>query len=134
MLVGGPSVSYFKALADNERNSLVFSCYQASGSLGARVQSGERTFTFRKGKSQEIVDVKMTVHKLEISAHSDRRQLMSFVGNCDPRPRKVIVNHGENSRCLDLASSLHRQYRIETAVPRNMESLQIGRASCRERV
>lgn len=125
MLVGGPSVSYFKALAGNERNSLVFSCYQASGSLGARVQSGEKTFTFRSGKTQEIVDVKMTVHKLEISAHSDRRQLMNFVGNCDPRPRKIIVNHGENSRCLDLASSLHRQYRVETVVPRNMEAIRI---------
>jgi len=125
MLVGGPSVEYFKALAASERNSLVFSCYQASGSLGSRVQKGERTFTFRKGKGQEIVDVKMEVHKLEISAHSDRRQLMNFVGNCDPRPRKIIVNHGENSRCLDLASSLHRQYRIETVVPRNMEALRI---------
>ncbi len=125
MLVGGPSVEYFKNLAGNERNSLVFSCYQASGSLGSRVQKGERTFTFRKGKSQEIVDVKMEVHKLEISAHSDRRQLMNFVGNCEPRPRKVIINHGENSRCLDLASSIHRQYRIETVVPRNMEALRI---------
>lgn len=125
MLVGGPSVEYFKNLAGNERNCLVFSCYQASGSLGSRVQRGERTFTFRKGKSQEIVDVKMTIHKLEISAHSDRRQLMSFVGNCVPRPRKIIVNHGENSRCLDLASSLHRQYHVETVVPRNMESIRI---------
>ncbi len=27
---------------------------------------------------------------------------------------KIIINHGELSRCIDLASSLHRTQRIET--------------------
>lgn len=125
MMVGGPSVEYFKALAGSERNSLVFSCYQASGSLGNRIKSGEKEFTFREGKSHEMVSVKMEVHKLEISAHSDRRQLMSFVHKADPKPKKVIVNHGENSRCLDLASSIHKQNRIETNAPRNLETIRL---------
>jgi len=125
MMVGGPSVEYFKALAGSERNSLVFSCYQASGSLGNRIQNGEKEFNFRAGKTNEMVAVKMEVHKLEISAHSDRRQLMSFVHKSDPRPKKVIVNHGENSRCLDLASSIHKQNKIETNAPRNLETIRL---------
>jgi predicted metal-dependent RNase len=50
---------------------------------------------------------------------------MNFVYKCEPRPKKVIVNHGENSRCLDLASSLHKQYRIETSAPRDLEAVRI---------
>ncbi len=125
MLVGGPSVEYLRALADNPKNSLIFSCYQGEGSLGQRIQRGEKEILFKEGQKQEMCLIKLEVHKLEITGHSDRRQLMNFVMKCSPRPKKVIVNHGENSRCLDLASSVHKMLRIETAAPRNLESVRI---------
>jgi len=125
MLVGGPSVQYFRALADNPKNTLVFSSYQAEGSMGARVQRGEKEFMFRNGQQTEMVKVNMEVFKLEISGHSDRKELMNFVGRCNPRPKKIIVNHGENSRCLNLASSIHNQFKIETVAPRNLDAIRI---------
>ncbi len=125
MLVGGPSVQYFKALAGNERNSLIFTSYQAEGSLGSRVQRGEREFVFRNGSQNEVVSVKMEVVKLEITGHSDRKELMNFVARCNPRPKKVLINHGENSRALNFASSIHNQYKIETIAPRNLDALRI---------
>jgi KH/beta-lactamase-domain protein len=125
MLVGGPSVEYLRHMADNPKNSLVFSCYQGEGSLGQRIQRGEKEVGFKEGQKQEIVEIKMEVHKLEITNHSDRRELMNFVQKCNPRPKKVIVDHGENSRCLDLASSLHKQLRIETSAPRNLEAVRL---------
>jgi predicted metal-dependent RNase len=125
MLVGGPSVEYLKALADNPNNSLIFSSYQGEGSLGRRIHNGEREIIFKKGAKQEICQIKMDVHKLEISDHSDRKELMNFVGRCNPRPKKIVLNHGENSRCLDLASSLHKTYRLETTAPRNLEAVRV---------
>ncbi|MBD3310444.1 beta-CASP ribonuclease aCPSF1 [Candidatus Woesearchaeota archaeon] len=125
MLVGGPSVEYLKHLGDNPKNSLIFTCYQGEGSLGKRIQRGEREFAFKKGATQEILQLKIEVSRIEITAHSDRKQLMNFVYRCNPKPKKVIVNHGENSRCLDLASSLHKQNRIETVSPRNLEAIRI---------
>ncbi|MFH1063724.1 MAG: beta-CASP ribonuclease aCPSF1 [Candidatus Woesearchaeota archaeon] len=127
MLVGGPSVEYLKALADNPHNALVFSCYQPEGSLGKRIREGEKDIVMRVDSTgkPEVLNIKMEVHKIEITGHSDRRELMNFVSKCQPRPKKVIINHGENSRCLDLASSIHRQFRIETVAPRNLESVRI---------
>lgn len=125
MLVGGPSVEYLRNLADNPKHSLVFSCYQGEGSLGRRIKNGEREIIFKNGSKQEICKINMEVHKIEISNHSDRRQLMAFVQKCSPKPRKVIVNHGEDSRCLDLASSIHKQMRIETIAPRNLETIRL---------
>lgn len=125
MLVGGPSVEYFKNLASSDRNSMVFSCFQAEGSLGKRIQQGEKQFTFREGKDHEMVEVNMEIFKLEISGHSDRRQLMSFVHKCEPKPRKIILNHGESSRMIDLASSIHKMNHIETVCPRNLEVVRI---------
>jgi len=125
MLVGGPSMEYLRHLADNPKNSLVFSCYQGEGSLGRRIQNGAKEIIFRNGTKQETSEIKMEVHKIEITNHSDRRQLMNFIHRCDPRPKKVIVNHGESSRCLDLASSIHKQYRVETCAPRDLEAVRI---------
>ncbi len=124
MLVGGPSVQYLKQLADNPKNSLLFVCYQGEGSLGRRIQRGEKEMSV--DGSKEITQVKMEVDTLEgFTGHSGRKQLLNFVYRCDPKPKKVIVNHGESSRCLDLASSIHKLNRIETSAPRNLEAIRL---------
>jgi len=124
MLVGGPSVQYLKQLADNPRNTLLFVCYQGEGSLGRRIQRGEKEMSI--DGSKEITQVKMEVNTIEgFTGHSGRKQLLNFVYRCDPKPKKVIVNHGESSRCLDLASSIHKLNRIETSAPRNLEAIRL---------
>ena len=120
-------MEYLKNLAENPRNTLIFSCYQGPGSLGRRIREGEREITLSVDKTgrPEVLKINMDVQKLEITDHSDREQLMNFVKQCDPRPRKVLINHGEATRSLDLASSIHRQFRIETLVPRNLEAVRL---------
>ena len=127
MLTGGPSVEYLKHLAVNPKNSLVFVSYQGEGSLGRRIQRGEREINFPgSGGRQEMMKVNMEIHTIEgFSGHSNRQQLLSFVNRCSPRPKKVLVNHGENSRCLDLASSIHKMFRIETVAPRNLDAVRL---------
>jgi len=125
MLTGGPSVEYLKGLAEDKRHSLIFSCYQPPGSLGYRIRAGEVEVPFRGNGKTQILNIKMEIHKVEITGHSDRRQLMNYTKRCNPSPRKVITNHGESSRCLDLASSIHKQNRIETVAPKNLETVRI---------
>ncbi|MAE42416.1 beta-CASP ribonuclease aCPSF1 [Candidatus Woesearchaeota archaeon] len=126
MLTGGPSVEYLKHLADNPKNSMVFVNYQGEGSLGRRIQRGEREYTVSNSGNSGMVQIKLEVHTVEgFSGHSSRQQLMNFIKNCEPRPKKVIINHGDSSRCLDLASSIHKAFRVETLAPRNLECLRI---------
>lgn len=122
MLVGGASIEYFKNLASSEKNLIVFGCYQAIGSLGRQVQEGAREF-FVDG---EKVVVKMQVETISgFSAHSGRNELLQYISRMTPRPKKIIINHGELTRSLDLASSLYKLNRIETSVPRNLETLRL---------
>jgi uncharacterized protein len=125
MLAGGPSVEYLKNLCTDKKHSLIFSCYQPPGSMGHRIREGETEIVTRENGKQQVMKINMNVHKVEITNHSDRKQLMNYVKRCHPNPRKVIVMHGESSRCLDLASSLHKQYRIETTAPKNLETIRI---------
>ena len=122
MLTGGPSVQYFKQLADNQRNSVVFVNYQGEGTLGRKIQSGEKEANI----DGENIKVKIEVNTLEgLSGHCDRNELMEFIQKVTPRPRKVLVVHGEQTRALDLASSIHKQFKIETIAPKNLEVVRL---------
>ncbi len=123
MLVGGASVEYFKHFASNLKNAIVFVCYQGVGSLGRLVQEGAKEY---KTEAGEKIEINLEVHKLDgFSAHAGRTELLNFIRNSRPRPRRVIINHGEASKCLDLASTIYKNEHIETNVPRNLETLRL---------
>jgi len=126
MLVGGASVEYFREFAGNKNNSIIFVCYQGVGSLGRQVQDGlKETKMIIEGK-EEVVKINMEVHTINgFSAHAGRNELLSFFNNIRPKPKRIIVNHGEVSKCLDLASALYKLNRVETNVPRALETLRL---------
>jgi uncharacterized protein len=126
MLVGGASVEYFKNLADSPNNLIVFGCYQAPSSLGRQVQEGNKVVTLDKEYGGDTIEVKMQVETLNgLSAHSGRNELVQYVNRMTPKPKKIIINHGEQSKSLDLASTLYRLNRVETIVPRNLETIRL---------
>jgi len=123
MLVGGASVEYFKHFAGNSRNSLVFVCYQGVGSLGRQVQEGLKEYKTDQGES---ISINFEAHTITgFSAHAGRTELLNFIKNCKPKPKRVIINHGEVSKSLDLASAIYKIEHIETNVPRNLETLRL---------
>ena len=127
MLVGGASVEYLKEFASNPKNSLVFVCYQGRGSLGGQIQAGIRETKMEVNGKEEIVKIKLEVHDTikGLTAHAGRNEIMSFFKKLSPRPKRIIINHGEVSKSLDLASSLFKVTRIETNVPRLLETLRL---------
>ncbi len=126
MMSGGPVMEYFRAWAPEEKNGLLFVGYQAEGTFGKRLQRGLSEATFLDGSRQASVPVKLEIATIEgFSGHSDRVQLMNYVGSLDPRPQRIILNHGEESKILDLASSLHKRYNVESRAPFNLEAIRV---------
>ena len=120
MLNGGPVFDYLNNLAADERNALVFVGYQADGTLGRRIQKGWREVPL--GRRDSIV-INLEVITVDgFSGHSDRRQLMNYVGHVSPHPEKIFCIHGDEKSTLDLASSIYKRYRIETHAPMNLET------------
>jgi KH/beta-lactamase-domain protein len=124
MLNGGPVMEYFRALAGDEKNTLVFVGYQAEGTLGRRIQKGWKEVPFTVDGRREVVKVNMRVETVDgFSGHSDRRQLINYIKALSDKPEKVITVHGEESKCIDLASSIYKTYKIETRAPMNLETI-----------
>jgi uncharacterized protein len=126
MMSGGPVMEYFRAWASNEKNGLLFVGYQAEGTFGRRLQRGTPEASFLDGARQTSIAVKLQMATIEgFSGHSDRIQLMNFVASLDPRPQKVLLNHGEESKTLDLCSALHKRFGLESRAPFNLESVRV---------
>ncbi len=126
MLVGGASFEYFKELASEKKNCIIFTSYQSSGSLGREVKEGLKEFTASFDGEERIVPIKLEVVSVEgLSGHSDRNQLISFVSNLKPFPKKIILQHGEANKLKDLSSSLHKLFKVETIIPRQLEAIRI---------
>ena len=125
MLIGGPSVQYLRRLAEDKNNSLIFVSYQVNGTLGSRVQRGFREiqYTNEKGRTQ-LIRLNLNVFTLEgFSGHSSRSQISQFLRRIQPRPKLVIINHGEESKCVSLSTMIHKKLRKATKAPRNRETL-----------
>jgi len=126
MLVGGASVEYFKNFAENPNNTMIISCYQGVGSLGRQVKEGAKKVLVEDQVGSVEVNVNLRVEVLDgFSAHAGRNEIISFFNNMRPKPKRVLINHGEVSKSLDLSSTLYKMNRVETCVPRNLETVRL---------
>jgi predicted metal-dependent RNase len=127
MLEGGPVIEYFKSLADDERNTVVFVSYQIEGTMGRRVQRGLREVTMMTAEGKmDVAHVRLQVESIEgFSGHSDRRQLIGYVTHLQPKPERVIVVHGEKAKCMSMAGFLQRKCEIDAFVPAVMETFRL---------
>ena len=127
MLEGGPVLEYFKGIAPDRKNKVLFVSYQVNGTLGRRVLDGSRQATMagRDGKV-EAVTINCGVEKLDgFSGHSDYNQLMSFVQRLRPKLRRVLVNHGERKKSESLAMGIRRMYRLSAHCPQAQEAIRL---------
>ncbi|MFA5856137.1 MAG: beta-CASP ribonuclease aCPSF1 [Candidatus Pacearchaeota archaeon] len=126
MLQGGASVEYFRHFAQSKTNKICFVCYQGSGSLGRQIQDGVKMVKMNLEGKEEDIQVNLDIITIDgLSAHAGRKELIDFVNRVQPKPIRIILNHGEQSRCLDLASSIYKLHHIETNVPRNLETIRL---------
>ena len=126
MLTGGPSVFYFMNLATDARNSIVFVNYQAVGSLGRVVQKKPEEIVINERGEKKVLPLKMEVYTVDgFSAHSDRRQLIAYIKNMEPKPNLVMVVHGEPLKCIELASGIRSVMKVQTKVPNVLDALRL---------
>jgi Predicted metal-dependent RNase, consists of a metallo-beta-lactamase domain and an RNA-binding KH domain len=127
MINGGPIMEHLRYLGPDEKNMLIFVGYQAEGTLGKRIQNGWREIPISSKGRTETIKMNLEVQTVDgFSGHSDRQQLMDYVKRMNPMPKKLLTNHGEEGKCIDLASGIHKIFKIETIVPKNMETYRLS--------
>ena len=135
MLEGGPSVEYFKGLAEDEKNTLIFVSYQIEGTLGGRIVRGLREVETRTEDGKvRIIRLKMDVQSIEgFTGHSDFKQLTAFLYNIQPKPRLILFGHGEKNRCATMENFVNARLRtklgktwMRALAPANLETIRVA--------
>ncbi|MFT0898488.1 beta-CASP ribonuclease aCPSF1 [Candidatus Methanoprimaticola sp. MG2] len=126
MMSGGPVMEYFREWADDEKNWLLFVGYQSEGSIGRTIQRGRPEITLNMRGKPINLKIRMQRETVDgFSGHSDRKQLMRYISSLDPKPDRIIIGHGDDRKCTDLASSIYKKYGIETKAPQNLETIRL---------
>lgn len=118
MMKGGPVMTYFKYLAEDKNNLLLFVGYQAPGTPGRELLEGNKKIMYR-GKE---INVKMKVKRVNLSAHADRNGLINYLDSVK-NLENVFIVHGEDNKRKELAQYLKKRY--EVFLPKNEEVYEI---------
>jgi len=127
MLEGGPAIDYFKQMAPDPKNVLLFVSYQIEGTLGSRLKNGVKEVSMmgRNGKI-EAIKVDLKIESVEgFSGHSDRNQLLAFLRRISPKPSKVVVGHGERHKVDSFAHAVSRTFKVRTIAPELLETIKL---------
>jgi uncharacterized protein len=106
---------------------ILFVGFQAEGTTGKKLQRGMRELpVFEKGERHSVA-MNLEMYTIDgFSGHCDRRQLMNYINNMSPKPDRVVVGHGEESKCVDLANSMRKKFGIDARALYNIETLRLA--------
>ncbi|WP_375752288.1 MBL fold metallo-hydrolase [Vibrio sp. HN007] len=92
MCEGGRVMEYLKALLPDTRTDIIFSGYQAEGTLGREIQSGAKTVVIDNKETH----VNAQIHTMSgYSAHADKDDLLAFVKEIKYPPKEIHLIHGD---------------------------------------
>jgi len=127
MLTGGASLDYFQRMAEDANNCMIFVGYQGEGSLGRKIQGGLKMLprTDENGRTKAL-NVNMRIETIDgFSGHADRDQLLAYVRNLKPKPKKILVNHGEKTRAAEFARTLSSRFKLNARSISNLDAVRL---------
>ncbi len=120
MCTGGRIRHHLKQRIWDDRNTLIFTGYQARGTLGRIIVDGAREI---KLWGDEYA-VKARVETLGgLSAHAGQSGLLDWIGHFQPQPRVQLV-HGELEAQETLAARLWQEQHLHVEIPRQGQSIE----------
>ncbi len=119
MSTAGRVLSHEAKYLPNPNNTLLLMGYQAVGTLGRRLEVGEKEVVIH----DEKISVRARVENISgYSAHKDSDSLVEFIEKALPRLKKVFIVMGEPKSSLFLAQRLKDNFDIDVVVPERGES------------
>ncbi|WP_031513461.1 MBL fold metallo-hydrolase RNA specificity domain-containing protein [Desulfofalx alkaliphila] len=102
--------------------TILFVGYQALGTLGRRLVSGEKLIRIHG----EEVAVRAEIRNIDgFSAHADQTALLAWLRQFIKPPRQVFVTHGETAAANKLAQLIDEQLNIEAIVPEMLQEFDL---------
>lgn len=122
MLTGGRVLHHALRILPNENATIVFVGYQAAGTVGRRIQDGEREVRIMKN----WIPVRCHVEKVEgFSAHADWKAVLRWLSGLHTTPEMVFTTHGEPEAAEAMAQHIRDQFGWNVIVPQYQQSVEL---------
>lgn len=114
MCNGGRILHHLKHGLDKPTTQVVIVGFQGYGTLGRRLVDGDKVVRIH---GQEV-QVRATVHTLGgLSAHAGQTELVAWAKTINPKPRRLILTHGEPAARDALAARLETEWGMKSEKP-----------------
>jgi len=115
MATGGRVLHHLKAYAPNQKNTILFSGFQAAGTRGRSMLERSTEIKIHG----EWIPVRAEVDDLPmLSAHADSNELMRWLSGFRREPSQVFIVHGETEAAEALRVRIDKDLRWNATVPR----------------
>ena len=105
-----------------KESTVMFVGYQTEGTLGRQLIDGATEIKL----FGEKITVEAHIAQMSgISGHADRDMLLGWLKNITPAPKKVFVNHGEDSVCDLFAETVSAQLGVPAEAPYSGASYEV---------
>jgi metallo-beta-lactamase family protein len=121
MATGGRVLHHLAHRIGDDRNAVVLAGFQAPGTRGDALRQGVRQVKLLG----HYHPVRAKVVSIELSAHADQHELISWAGTAIPAPGTVYVNHGEPGSSAALVDAMYDQLGLHAVCPQPGERVRL---------
>jgi len=122
MATGGRVVHHLASYGTDPRCTILLSGFQAAGTRGAALASGQRELRMH-GK---VITIRASVAQIHgLSAHADAKELMTWLSGFGTAPRRVFVVHGEPEASDALRQRIERGLGWQVTMPEYRRSYRL---------
>lgn len=124
MLTGGRILHHVASYGQDPRNAVVLAGYQAGGTRGASLASGNRELRIYG----QDVTVRAEVFQTEaFSAHADANAIMAWLRAAPAEPRMTYITHGEPEASEALRVRIKHELGWNARAPEYLETVSLAR-------
>lgn len=119
MMSGGRILHHLKYFGPDEKNTILITGFQATGTRGARLLNHETHLKIHG----EMVPIRAKIVELTAtSAHADYNELLNWLSLFPALPKRIFISHGEPNSALALQKHIENKFHKKTIIPKYLES------------
>jgi metallo-beta-lactamase family protein len=122
MMTGGRVLHHAQRYLPDDKSTIVFVGYQAAGTIGRRIQDGEREVRI----FQHPIPVRCHIERIGgFSAHADWQEVLRWLAGMPTPPRRSFTTHGEPAAAEAMAEHIRERYGWTVEVPQYGEEFEL---------
>jgi metallo-beta-lactamase family protein len=114
MATGGRVLHHLEKALPEERNTVLFVGYQATGTRGRSLVEGAPEVKIHG----RLIPVRAKIAKIDsMSAHADRSEILRWLGMLPDKPRQLHLVHGDSGPMNALKAAIHEHLGWDADMP-----------------